>query len=173
VENQKKSNEKELNSIKIKSIQAANLYKVNNWRMEHSEDSNKEKKPILYTGTAVINKSLFLKHMANSLIVDKYGGSKDFIILKFDNGIKDTLTAKNLREYYYINGADVFWEKTDKNGNVKNLDEKPIHYVRLMRSPGKAKKGECIFIREDLFKKAKKFISMDLYDELPAKRNRN
>ena len=40
----------------------------------------------------------------------------------------------------------------------------PIHYKMLMRSPGKAKDGECVFIRENLHHKAINFLTMGLYD---------
>ena len=37
-----------------------------------------------------------------------------------------------------------------------------------MRSPGKAKDGDCIFIRESLHKKALKYITMGLWDKMPC-----
>lgn len=37
----------------------------------------------------------------------------------------------------------------------------------MMRSPGKAKEGNCVFIRENLHKFALRYITMDLWDKLP------
>ena len=37
----------------------------------------------------------------------------------------------------------------------------------LMRSTGKAKEGDCIFVRENLHNIALKYITMDLWDRMP------
>lgn len=103
-----KQEQKSKKSIKIKSIQANSLYTVNNY----VEDKNKteNKKPYLDLGEAVINSSLFSKYMLHHAVaVNKKGRSKDFIVMKFDYGIKGGMSSKELREYYYENGADVAW----------------------------------------------------------------
>ena len=41
-----------------------------------------------------------------------------------------------------------------------------IYYKMLMRSTGKAKEGDCIFIRENLHNTALKYITMDLWDKM-------
>lgn len=106
----------------------------------------------------MINNSLFSDYMMHHAVaVNKKGRSKDFIVLKFNYGIKGGMSAKELRDYYYENGATVTW----------NLYEKPIHYKMLMRSTGKAKCGDCIFIRENLHSTALKYITMDLWDKMP------
>lgn len=151
-----KQEQKSKKSIKIKSIQANSLYTVNNY----VEDKNKtdNKKPYLDVGEAVINNSLFSKYMLHHAVaVNKKGRSKDFIVMKFDYGIRNGMSAKELREYYYENGADVVW----------NTYEESIHYKMLMRSTGKAKEGDCIFIRENLYDTALKYITMDLWDRMP------
>ena len=151
-----KQEQKSKKSIKIKSIQANSLYTVNNY----VEDKNKtdNKKPYFDVGEAVINNSLFSKYMLHHAVaVNKKGRSKDFIVMKFDYGIRNGMSAKELREYYYENGADVVW----------NTYEESIHYKMLMRSTGKAKEGDCIFIRENLYDTALKYITMDLWDRMP------
>lgn len=148
---------KKSQSIKIKSIQANSLYAVNNYN-EDAETGNENKKPYLDLGEAVINDSLFSDYMMHHAVaVNKKGRSKDFIVLKFNYGIKGGMSAKELRQYYYENGATVTW----------NAYEKPIHYKMLMRSTGKAKCGDCIFIRENLHSTALKYITMGLWDKMP------
>lgn len=149
--------------IKIKSIQANSLYAVNNYV---EEDGTDRKKPYLDLGEAVINNSLFSDYMMHHAVaVNKRGRSKDFIVLKFDYGVKGGMCAQELRDYYYENGATVAWPLYDKEGNV--VKDKPIHYKMLMRSTGKAKEGDCIFIRENLHDTALKFITMNLWDKMP------
>lgn len=150
-------NGKKNKAIKIKSIQANSLYAVNNYN-EDTETENENKKPYLDLGEAVINNSLFSDYMMHHAVaVNKKGRSKDFVVLKFDYGVKGGMSAKELRDYYYKNGATVAW----------NVYEKPIHYKMLMRSTGKAKEGACIFIRENLHSTALKYITMDLWDKMP------
>ncbi len=150
-------NGKKNKAIKIKSIQANSLYAVNNYN-EDTETENENKKPYLDLGEAVINNSLFSDYMMHHAVaVNKKGRSKDFVVLKFDYGVKGGMSAKELRDYYYENGATVAW----------NVYEKPIHYKMLMRSTGKAKEGACIFIRENLHSTALKYITMDLWDKMP------
>lgn len=144
-------NSKSIQAIKINSIQANSLYAVNNY----IEDENKtdSKKPYLDLGEAAINNSLFSDYMIHHAVaVNKKGRSRDFIVMKFDYGVKGEMSAKELRDYYYENGATVAW----------NIYDEPIHYKMLMRSTGKAKEGDCIFIRENLHSTALKYITMHL-----------
>lgn len=150
--------------IKIKSIQANSLYAVNNYVEDENETGNK--KPYLDLGEAVINNSLFSEYMIHHAVaLNGKGRSKDFIVLKFDYGVKGGMSAKELRGYYYKNGATVIWPVYDKEGTV--VKEEPIHYKMLMRSTGKAKEGDCIFIRDNLHQTALKYITMDLWDKMP------
>lgn len=152
-------------SIKIKSIQANSLYAVNNFVDSGKTDC---KKPYLDLGEAVINNSLFSDYMLHhGVTVNKKNRSKDFIVLKFDYGVKENkeMTARRLRDYYYQNGAEVTWETHGKEGNL--IGENKIRYKMLMRSPGKAKDGDCIFVRENLHEVALKYITMDLYRRMP------
>ena len=144
-------------AIKIKSIQANSLYAVNNYN-EDTDTENENNKPYLDLGEAVINNSLFSEYMKHHAVAtNKKGKSKDFIVMKFNYGVKCGMSAKELREYYYENGATVTW----------SVYEKPIHYKMLMRNPGQAKQGDCIFIRENLHSTALKYITMDLWDKMP------
>ena len=150
-------NKRSVQSIKIKSIQANSLYLVNNYK-EDSEKENVQTQPFLDLGEAVINDSLFADYMKHhGIAVNRRHRSRDFLVMKFDFGVKDGMSAAELREYYYENGATVKWKFYDE----------PIHYKMLMRSPGKAKEGDCIFIREKFHSKAIKYLTMDLWDRMP------
>lgn len=72
-------------------------------------------------------------------------------------------TKKEIRKEYYKNGVDVEYVTKNKRGEIKQSET--IHYKKLYRTTGKAKKGSCIFIREDLYDKAYNFITMGL--EIP------
>ena len=153
------------NAIRINSIQANTLYYVNNG-VENAK---------LERGKAVINDSIFSKYMrSHGVTVKKKGRNLDFVTMKYEYGTKakkvgkkqlDKMTSSALRKYYYENGASVDWTYTDEEGNVTKII--PKSYKMLMRSPGKAKEGECIFIREDLHEKALDYITMGLYKKMP------
>ncbi len=160
----KENQEQKISAIKINSIQANSLYVVNNYVEDN--DITYRRKPYLDLGEGVINDSLFLEYMIHhGVAVNKKGRNKDFIIMKFDYGVKGVMSVKELRDYYYENGATVIWEIYNKEGKV--IKEKSIHYKMLMRSTGKAKEGDCIFVRENLHNIALKYITMDLWDRMP------
>lgn len=158
------TNRNKSKSIKIRSIQANSLYNVNNYN--ENDAGNSSKKPYLDLGQAVINDSLFSEYMRHhSVVVNSKGRSRDFIVMKFDYGVKGGMSSKELREFYYKNGASVTWPVYDKDGDIKKKDT--IHYKMLMRNPGKAKEGDCIFIRENLHEIALKYITMNLWEKMP------
>ena len=157
-------NKRSVKSIKIKSIQANSLYLVNNYKEDSEEDA--QTKPYLDLGEAVINDSLFADYMKHhGVVVNSRGRSRDFLVMKFDFGVKDGMSAAELREYYYKNGATVAWKYHGTDGNV--IHGETISYKMLMRSPGKAKEGDCIFIREKFYSKAIEYLTMDLWDKMP------
>lgn len=69
-------------------------------------------------------------------------------------------TCGDLREYYYVNGVDVYYSKHIR-GHDEPVIEK-IHYKMLYRSTGKAKKGSCMFINEKLYDLAINFLRMGI-----------
>lgn len=158
------TNRNKSKSIKIRSIQANSLYNVNNYN--ENDADNTSRKPYLDLGQAVINDSLFSEYMRHhGVVVNGKGRSRDFIVMKFDYGVKGGMSSKELRDYYYKNGASVTWPVCDKDGDIKRKDT--IHYKMLMRNPGKAKEGDCIFIRENLHEIALKYITMNLWEKMP------
>ena len=126
--NSNKDYEQESSAIKIRSIQAASLYRVNNGykfvqkRRDKDGSFIKEyKEAFLDYGNAVINNSLFTKYVRrHGVIVNKYNRSLDFLMMKFDWGvdkddfnrddIKPSMTTQELRDYYYENCATVVWK---------------------------------------------------------------
>lgn len=74
-------------------------------------------------------------------------------------------SRQELRTEYYVNGVDITYHTYNKKGEITKSET--IHYQMLYRSPGKAKAGKCMFIRDRLFKKAQKFLRMGL--KLPKK----
>lgn len=79
--------------------------------------------------------------------------------------IYQSKTKEDIRVKYYNDGLEIKYITHDKYGNVKK--EEIIFYKMLFRSTGKAKKGSCMFIRDKLYKKAKKYLYMDI--KLPKK----
>lgn len=72
----------------------------------------------------------------------------------------EKITKEQLRHDFYTNGIDITYTTYNKKGEV--TQEQTIHYVYLFRSTGKAKKGTCMFIREGLYNKAHKFLTMGI-----------
>ena len=176
----KRNYTKKLNPIYVESVDASLLY-INEIALEQElpirckmgkEWTDFEK---IYTKEAVLNDSLFLRFMQKSIVRSGSDFCKDFIVVKFRYPAKYmigeeefSISAHDLRKYYYENGVTFSSEK--KTGKKKKQeDAESIHYKMLYRSPGKAKKGECIFIRESLFHKAINFLTMGLYDLMEEK----
>lgn len=72
----------------------------------------------------------------------------------------DKKSAQQIREIFYRDGVDIKYQTHNKNGEV--IEEEIIHYRMLYRTPGKAKKGSCMFIREELYEKAHEFLYMGI-----------
>lgn len=129
---------------------------------------------------AVINDSLFLRFMKKRITRTKFDNCHDFIVLKFNYNVKyrvgkdeqsETKTANELRALFYKKGFEFSYDKTNKAGEV--VDSTTVRYKMLMRSPGKAKNGECIFIRDSLYDTAIKYLTMGLFGEMQKKALKN
>ena len=183
-----RNNEQENSAIKIKSIQAASLYRVNNGykfvvKKKNADGSytglKEYKDSFLDFGNAVINNSLFANYVRkHGVVVNKYHRSLDFIMMKFDWGVdeddsnkeesKPAMTTQELRDYYYENGATVVWKTYDsKTGREIKAKEKTITYQMLLRTTGKAKEGSCLFIKKELHKKVFSYLTMGLWERMP------
>ena len=142
---------------------------VNN-NMTYTLKDGTEKEAWLDIGQAVLSDSLFTQYMRkHGMTVNaKRNTTKDFIVVKFDYGVpEENMSAKELRKEYYKNGITIQWPIYDKDTGQATYPYKPIKYKMLMRSPGKAKEGECIFVRDTLYDVAIKYLTMDLYKEMP------
>ena len=121
------------------------------------------------TRKAVLNDSLFLRYMSNKIV--RYSGDfcRDFIVVKFNydaeyriNGTEEKVIKHDLRKMFYKNGVTYTFEKKNRKGEI--IERIPVKFKMLMRSTGKAKDGECVFIRDSLHHKAINFLTMGFYD---------
>jgi len=69
-------------------------------------------------------------------------------------------TKEQIRDEFYTNGVKIEYPARNKNGDITRYDV--ITYRMLYRTPGKAKKGSCMFINETLYEKAKNFLHMGI-----------
>lgn len=156
--------------IKIKSIQANCVYQVNNG-YTYTDSKGKIHDCKLTFGEAVINDCIFLQYMREHGAKVRNNCSQDFIVLKFKynvpaNDEHEEISTAKLRKMYYENGCEIIYNTYDKKtGEV--ISAKTIKYQMLYRTPGKAKEGSCVFIREDLLKTARKYLTMNLYKKMP------
>ena len=142
---------------------------VNN-NMTYTLKDGTEKGAWLDIGEAVLSDSLFTQYMRkHGMTVNaKRNTTKDFIVVKFEYGVPEKkISAKELRKEYYENGITIRWPIYDKDTGRATYPYDPITYKMLMRSPGKAKEGQCIFVRDTLYNVAIKYLTMDLYKEMP------
>jgi len=74
------------------------------------------------------------------------------------------ISHQEIRTIFYTQGVDINYQTHNKKGDV--IKEEKIHYKMLYRTPGKAKKGSCMFINETLYNIAKDFLHMGI--QLPV-----
>ena len=75
------------------------------------------------------------------------------------------ITKQTLRTLYYENGVTIPYRTYNKNGKLQK--EEIINYKMLYRTPGKAKRGTCMFIREELYDLVHEYLYMGI--KLPEK----
>ena len=170
--------------LKIKNIQAASVYGVNLGIRKQLDMKD-----------AMLTNSLFLDFLlANGLETYKDISTRDIICLEFGYGSRSyadektylerklkKATAdgeetdylikllaevdKNREKYKEISRTDLRIKYYTEGVKIKYPNGEKIMYRMLYRSPGKAKKGTVMFIRDELYKKARNFLYMGL--ELP------
>ena len=151
--------------MNIKKIEASSLYRMNSNIAYYDENTDTCKDAFLDIGKAVINDSIFKRWICkHGATVTKRNNCSDFISMSFNYGVKNkdktiNLSANDLRKEYYEHSATMHLNTHDKDEVIK--------YKMLMRNPGKAKEGECIFIRENLYDKALDYITMGLWKKMP------
>ena len=72
----------------------------------------------------------------------------------------DKKSKEELREIFYRDGVSVTYNSYKKDGSLKKSET--IHYKMLYRTPGKAKKGTCMFIDEKYYDRARNFLYMGI-----------
>ena len=75
------------------------------------------------------------------------------------------ISKQDLRIKYYTEGVTVPYRTYNKKGKL--IEEENITYKMLYRTPGKAKKGTCMFIREELYDMVHEYLYMGI--KLPKK----
>lgn len=165
---------KKLKPIYIDSIEANHIYingvaENTDKRIEYKIGNSWFEFQKIKTRKAVLNDSLFLRYMNNRIV--RYSGDfcRDFIVVKFNynaeyriDSTEEKTTKHDLRKMFYKNGVTYTFERKNRKGEI--VERIPVKFKMLMRSTGKAKEGECVFIRDSLHHKAINFLTMGLYD---------
>lgn len=165
---------KKLKPIYIESIEANHIYingiaEKSDKKIEYKIGNSWFEFQKIKTRKAVLTDSLFLRYMNNK--ITRYSGDfcRDFIVVKFNydaeyriDGAEEKVNKHDMRRIFYKNGVIYTFEKKDRKGEI--VERVPVHFKMLMRSTGKAKQGECVFIRDSLHHKAINFLTMGLYD---------
>lgn len=158
--------------IKIKNYEAASLYECY-WGFRQYPD----------TENAMLANSLFKDFLVESgMEVRKDGSSRDIICLAFSyktKGYKE-LSEKISKIYAEDKAAEILAnieqhkdkcveikkerlrEMAYEDGVTVRYKDTEIHYRMLYRTPGKAKKGTCMFIRDSLYDKAHEFLTIGI-----------
>ncbi len=165
---------RKLNPIYIESVEANHIY-INDYaeqtgkRVEYKIGNSWFEFQKVKTRKAVLTDSLFLRYMNNKITRNSGDLCRDFIVVKFNydaeyriDNLEEKVDHHDLRNLYYKNGVTYTFEKKNRAGET--VDKKQVYYKMLMRSTGKAKNGECVFIRDSLHHKAINFLTMGLYD---------
>ena len=69
-------------------------------------------------------------------------------------------SKQDIRKEFYVNGVNI--EYISKNNDGEVVKKEVIHYKMLYRTPGKAKKGSCMFINANLYDVAIDFLRMGI-----------
>lgn len=180
--------EEKLEPVYIESMEASHVF-LNDLKKENSAEHKVEYKiknqwvefKEISTRKSVLADSLFLRFMNSSIVRKKRNGvydCPDFIVLRFKyganyriDGVEDKISKHQLRDKYYENGVDYTFVKKNKDGEI--VKENKIHYKMLMRSTGKAKDGDCVFIKEQLHNKAINYLTMGFYDLMDEESKNN
>lgn len=72
----------------------------------------------------------------------------------------DKKSAQQIRDIFYTQGVEVEYLTRNKKGEI--IKSEKIKYKMLYRTPGKAKKGSCMFINENLYEVARDFLYMGI-----------
>lgn len=79
---------------------------------------------------------------------------------KLNKGKYKKVTAQQIRDIFYTQGVEI--EYLTRNKKKEIIKAEKIKYKMLYRTPGKAKKGSCMFINEKLYDIAIDFLYMGI-----------
>ena len=86
-------------------------------------------------------------------------------------GLYRKMSKDDIRTLFYRDGVDVQYTRKNKQGEV--VSQETIHYRKLERNASKAKIGQVIFIRDELYEPAIEWLTMGINGRLapgePAK----
>lgn len=165
---------KKLKPIYINSIEANYIYingvaEKTDKKIEYKIGNGWFEFKKIKTRKAVLNDSLFLRYIRNKIIRHSGDFCRDFIVVKFNysaefriDSTEEKVNKHDLRKMFYKNGVTYTFEKKNRKGEI--VERIPVTFKMLMRSTGKAKDGECVFIRDSLYHKAINFLTMGFYD---------
>lgn len=72
------------------------------------------------------------------------------------------LTREEIREKYYSEGVEITYKSYNQHGREIAYRRQTIRYKMLYRTPGKAKKGTCMFVDERIYDKVHDFLYMGI-----------
>ncbi len=82
-----------------------------------------------------------------------------------NKGLYKRQTKEDIRREFYVNGVPITYSyKNKKKGEVTS---ETIHYRMLYRNASKAKVGQVLFIRDELYEAADDWLTMGLRKRLP------
>lgn len=161
--------------IKIKNYQAASIYEYQIGIRDRLDQTD-----------AMLVNSLFKDFLVENGLTVKGESTRDIICVQFDYGTQDyetyierlkdnehlrekieqnkelckKINRKDLRTLYYKDGLTITYRTYNRIGNIIATED--IHYRMLYRTPGKAKKGTVMFIRDELYEAAHTFLYMGI-----------
>ena len=176
--------------IKIKNIQAASIYEYTYGFRNRLDMTNAMLVNSLFLDYLLDNKLIRLwnEESTRDIICLQFDyGTKDYATtMRKLNGLSSTeyidqlkknveankdkcvkISKDNLRTRYYIDGVEITYKTYNKKGEELVDKRETIKYRMLYRTPGKAKKGTCMFINEDVYDQVHNFLYMGI--KLPAK----
>lgn len=116
------------------------------------------------TSISKINEALSKENLTDKTI-EHFKSIKESIEANKDKCIK--ISKDSLRVLYYEKGFSITYKTYNKNGEEILDKRETISYKMLYRTPGKAKKGTCMFVNTEIYDQVHNFLYMGI--RLPEK----
>ena len=176
--------------LRIMNFEAASIYEYMNGFRDRLDSTKAMLVNSLFLDFLLDNDLLIISQgdFTRSIICLQFGyGTKDYetmkkrLIGKEEEHFKTILSnieknkdkcvkisKEDLRVKYYTEGVTITYKTFTKNGKELKNRRNTIHYKMLYRTPGKAKKGTCMFIDSRIYDKVHNFLYMGI--KLPIER---